>query len=58
MSAMSHVSCAYCHAASSSHQMSACCGPRRRSGFSAVKPRIVAILPESVRTCTIRSVLL
>ena len=49
--AMSQVSSAFCHAASSSHQMNSCCGPRRRAGFSDVKPRIdVPLFSSSTRS--------
>ena len=55
--AMSHTS-SYGHAASSSAHMRVCCGPRKRSGFSAVKPRIVETSPVQLYISMIMSDLL
>ena len=55
--AMSHTS-SYGQAASSSAQMRVCCGPRKRSGFSAVKPRINDTPPVQLNISIVMSVLL
>jgi hypothetical protein len=40
------------------HQMRVCCGPRSRSGFSAVNPRIVLTPPAQLYISMSRSLLL